>query len=86
MTSDLPLLQYLHYKGLIRFNPETKLFEIDFAGIGNLALPSDVQSLMKLRLKGLKPEEIELLQIAACIGSRVTKYAQFDCCLILVCN
>jgi predicted ATPase len=29
---------------------------------------------MKLRLKGLKESEIELLQIAACIGSRVTKY------------
>ena len=64
----------MHHKALIRFNPETKFFEINFEAIGALGLPSDIQSLMQLRLKGLKESEIEILQIAACIGSRVTKY------------
>jgi predicted ATPase len=76
----------VHYGGFIRFNPETKLFVINFEAIGKLELPNDIQSLMQLRLKGLKESEIELLQMAACIGSRVTKYILLSLGLCLVYN
>jgi predicted ATPase len=76
----------VYHKGFIRFNPVTKLFVINFEAIETLRLPNDIQSLIQLRLKGLKESEIELLQMAACIGSRVTKYILLSLGLCLVYN
>jgi len=58
---------------MIRFNAESKRFEINIEGIVSLRLPEDIPSLMKLRLRDMGPSEMEVLQIASCIGSRVTK-------------
>ena len=76
----------MHHKDFIRFNPETNLFVINFKAIEKLGLPNDIQSLIQLRLKGLKESEIELLQMAACIGSQVTKYILLSLGLCLVYN
>jgi predicted ATPase len=57
----------------VRFNAETALFEINLPAIEAAVLPEDIEGLMELRIKDLGPSEIKVLQIAACIGSRVTK-------------
>src|SRR5271156_1519491 len=62
---------------MIRFNAESKRFEINIEGILSLRLPEDMPSLMKLRLKDMGPSEMEILQIASCIGPRVSK--SFPC-------
>jgi predicted ATPase len=57
----------------VRFNVGAKVFEINLKAIEASDLTEDIQNLMQLRLKDLTASELELLQIAACIGSRVTK-------------
>lgn len=58
----------------MRFNAEKKLFEVDILDMEAISLPEGIQDLMKLRIKELDDSDIEILQTAACIGPRVTKY------------
>jgi predicted ATPase len=50
------------------------MFEVDIDDIEASGLPEGIGDLMKLRMKDLDDSEIKILQIASCIGSRVTKY------------
>lgn len=62
----------------MRFDAAKKSFEINLDGILSASLPEDVESLIRLRMIDLSAQEIEVLQVAACIGPRVTKYVIFD--------
>jgi hypothetical protein len=67
-------LQYLYDENLVYFDTSIKSFKIELERIRSVILPEDVESLMQLRMREMSEQEIQLLQIAACIGPRVTKY------------
>jgi len=63
----------LHQKNVIRFNANTKLFEIHLENLDALHLPSSVDELIQFRMNDFDNQELKVLQIAACIGPRVSK-------------
>lgn len=62
-----------HRRGAIRFNATRKRFEIRLGDLDALSLPTTVDDLIQLRIKEFEPQELKVLQIAACIGARVSK-------------
>lgn len=63
----------MNEKGVIHFNAKADSFEVNLTVLNTLSLPEDVNSLVQVRLRDLTDRELEILQIAACIGPRVTK-------------
>lgn len=63
----------MNQKGVIHFDAKTNGLEVNMKVVKTLDLPEDVDSLVQLRMRDLKDRELEILQIAACIGARVTK-------------
>jgi predicted ATPase len=64
----------LYQKNIIRFNALTKLFEIRMGTLKTLRLPNTVDELLQFRLNDFDSHELKILQIAACIGPRVSKF------------
>ena len=63
----------MNQKGVIHLNTKTETIEDNLKILKTLTLPEDVDGLVRLRLRDLTDRELEILQVAACIGTRVTK-------------
>jgi len=65
------ILALLHEEGKIHFNHTLKLWEWDIRDINRVAYSEDIIEIMKMRINHLKPETIEMLKVASCIGNVV---------------
>jgi PAS domain S-box-containing protein len=63
-------LKALHEDGWIQFQPESGCWHCEMTAVRQLALTDDVVEFMALQLQKLPAATQEVLQLAACIGSR----------------